>query len=346
MEPIRLGIVGPGLIWENAHRPALESLEPGTYDLRAFSGRSEESRAKVARDYPGAAFFHDYHDLVAQDDVDAVVVLTPIALNAPVAMAALAAGKDVYLEKPMASSLEEALRLAQLAEESGHQVYILEQSAYRAVYDAARERIQAGAIGEPVAYERASHGLFDAGDHSVRGYGQTAWRRQPDFPLGTLFDGGHHQIAALAEILGAPTAVVAHGRGLRPEYGEYDVVLMLFEHPGDLRGVFSYSDYLGGGRNYMLVRGTEGLLSIEGRRMTLSDRKGNASPVEVPEDHAHRRMWRAIADCTRARREGAGRDVRCYGLQEGLRELRTLDAIARSAQAGGIRVPIVDIYHG
>ena len=138
MEPIRLGIVGPGLIWENAHRPALESLEPGTYALRAFSGRSEESRAKVARDYPGAAFFHDYHDLVAQDDVDAVVVLAH-RLNAPWRWPpSRRAGR--LPGKPMASSLEGCA--SPLAEESNHQVYILEQSAYRAVYDAARERIR------------------------------------------------------------------------------------------------------------------------------------------------------------------------------------------------------------
>ena len=171
MEPIRLGIVGPGLIWENAHRPALEGLDPGTFTLRAFSGRSQASRDKVARDYPDAAFHHDYHDLVARDDVDAVVVLTPILLNAPVAMAALAAGKDVYLEKPMASSLAEGLELAARAEEAGRHVFIIEQSAYRAAYRVARERIAAGDIGEPVTYEWASHGLFDAGAHSMRGYG-------------------------------------------------------------------------------------------------------------------------------------------------------------------------------
>jgi scyllo-inositol 2-dehydrogenase (NADP+) len=340
MEPIRLGIVGPGLIWENAHRPALAPLVPGTYSLRAFSGRSQASRDKIARDYPDAAFHHDYHDLVARDDVDAVVVLTPIALNARVAMAALAAGKDVYLEKPMAASLAEGLELAARAEEAGRHVFILEQSAYRAAYRVARERIQAGDIGVPLAYERASHGLFDAGAHSVRGYGRTAWRQQPDFPLGTLFDGGHHQLAAIAEMLGAPTAVVAHGHNLRPDYGEYDVVLMLFEHPGALRGMFSYSDYLGGERNYMLIRGTEGLLAFDRRRLTLSDREGHERPIDVPEENTHRRMWRDIAACTRDLDDSGRSDVCCYGIAEGLRELRTLEAVDRSAHSGGIRVPI------
>ncbi len=334
MEPIRLGLVGAGLIWDNAHRPALESLGDGAFRVTACAARSEATRAKVAGQYPGAAACGDYRDLVQRDDVDAVVVLTPIALNAAVAGAALAAGKDVILEKPIARTLAEGEALTEQAARSGRRVAVLEQSAYRATYEVIRDRIRDGAIGEPILYDQATHTLFDAQEHSSRGYGTTAWRRQPDFPLGTLFDGGHHQIAALSVIFGPPVEVTAVGRQLRPEYGEYDHVLMYFGYAGGLHGVFTYSEYLGGGRNYFHVRGTEGLLSIEEGRLVHCDREGRCVPVPVPQEWPHARMWQTIAAWLH------GEPIACYDVRDGLRDLRILDAIARSAHAGGTRVEI------
>ena len=90
MDPIRLGIVGPGLIWENAHRPVLDAMVDRIVPV-AFSATRDASRQKVARDYPHARYYSDYRELVAQPDLDAVLVMTPIALNYPVGMAALEA---------------------------------------------------------------------------------------------------------------------------------------------------------------------------------------------------------------------------------------------------------------
>lgn len=325
--PIRLGIVGPGLIWDKAHRPVLEELSD-LYRISAFSATSQRSREKVAREYPGAPFFADYHDLVRSPDIDAVVVLTPIPLNAPVGMAALEAGKHVFLEKPMGTSLREGEELARVARGSGRRLFVLEQDGYRAVWARMHEVISSGDLGELVMYDRVSHGVFDAGAHANAGYGHTTWRRHPEFPLGTLWDGGHHEIAALARLFGPPAAVTAHGYRARAEFGEYDQVLMLFEYPGTLRGVFSHSSYLGGGRNYMNVRGSEGLVFRERGRLVVRSRVGDERAIPLPDDNPHLTMWR---DLVTALVEGTEPP---YTIDDGLRELRTLDAIARSAHEG------------
>ena len=81
---IRIGVVGPGLIWKRAHKPALDLVGERAI-VTAFSASSEKTRREVEQAYPGVPFYADYHDLVASPEVDWVLVLTPIALNAPVA---------------------------------------------------------------------------------------------------------------------------------------------------------------------------------------------------------------------------------------------------------------------
>lgn len=328
MNALRLGIVGPGLIWENAHRPVLDRMKDRV-SLVAFSARSEASRQKVARDYPDAAFFTDYHELVRQPDVDAVVVLTPIALNAPVALAALQAGKHVMLEKPMARTLEEARALVEAASAGDRQLLVLEQVGYRPSADALRALLASDELGELVMYDRVQHAMYDGGRHSVRGYGATEWRIHPDFPLGTLFDGGHHSIAQLSRLFGVPHAVTASGVRLRPEYGVFDQVLMLFEYASGLRGVFSHSDYLGGGRNYFYVRGREGVVSIERRRAVLADREGReVRAVDLDDTDTYVRMWDELVDCAQQGREPS------YTKEDALGDLMTLLAVARSVEEG------------
>jgi scyllo-inositol 2-dehydrogenase (NADP+) len=327
MDPIRLGIVGPGLIWENVHRPILEEMRE-RYDIVAFSATSDKSRRKVAADYPQAPFFTDYRALAQHEGIDAVVVLTPIPLNAPVATAALEAGKAVFLEKPMAHGLAQGEALVALAERVARPVFVLEQVGYRAANDTLRRLIAEGAIGQVLQYERVLHSLLDAGQHSVHGYGTTAWRIHPEFPLGTLFDGGHHQIAALARMFGAPEGVMARGRTLRPEYGAYDHVLMLFDHADGLQGVFSYSDALGGGHNYFVIRGTEGTTTVERDRALFADREGREWTVNLPDGDSHRTMWRALADSYHTGEPPA------YTLEDALRDLRTLDGVHRAILSG------------
>ncbi len=327
MEPIRLGIVGPGLIWENRHRPTLSKLGD-LFRIAAFSASSEASRLKVERDYPGLSFFRDYHELAAWPGIDALVVLTPIPLNAPVALAALRAGKDVFLEKPMARTLDEGQEVVRAARETGRRVLILEQSGYRNQARLLRAALQAGELGDLVMYERVAHSRYDAGRHSVRGYGTTAWRISPQFPLGTLFDGGHHVMADLSTVFGVPQAVTAYGRNLRPEYGDYDHVLMMFEYASGLHGVLSHSDYMGGDQNRYIVRGSRGLVVVERERLTIEGIEGDRRMVDVPAEDVYVEMWTAMAAALQRGEEPP------YTLEHGWQELKTLLAVARSIEEG------------
>src|SRR2546423_9522307 len=98
MQPIRLGVIGAGLIWIRTHQPILETMQDAFVPV-AFCDLSEQRRAALRDEYPDAPVLDDYHKLLALSEVDAALVLTPIASNAPVAQAALRAGKHVIMEK-------------------------------------------------------------------------------------------------------------------------------------------------------------------------------------------------------------------------------------------------------
>jgi len=319
---VRIGVVGPGIIWKHAHRPSLEPFGEQV-EITAFSASSERTRREVEQTYPGTPFYPDYHDLVASPDVDWVLVLTPIALNASVAQAALEAGKNVFLEKPMARSLAEGEMLVRLADEAGKSLFVLEQFAYSSYIDTVEQVIRSGEIGEILMYDQVQNEIYDANSFDA-----TAWRTQADFPLGRLFDGGHHPIARLGRLFGQPVSVYATGRKVRPNYGEYDHVLMLLEHENGVRGSFGWGSVLSGRKDYFHIRGTKGILSLERGQTVVDLNDGHARTIPHPRERDYAAMWRALLS---AIAEGG---EPYYTKERALQTLTTLMAIQRSAQTG------------
>ncbi|HZC26053.1 MAG TPA: Gfo/Idh/MocA family oxidoreductase, partial [Actinopolymorphaceae bacterium] len=113
---VRLGLIGTGLAVEKLHWPALQRLHD-RYVVTAFADHSS-SQAKAFSSYSGvdmAAYTPDYHELLARDDVDAVLITLPIPLLYAAARAALAAGKHVLCEKPTGTDESQARDFLALA---------------------------------------------------------------------------------------------------------------------------------------------------------------------------------------------------------------------------------------
>jgi predicted dehydrogenase len=110
-----------------------------------------EGRRTRARELYGNALFTtvDYRDVLARRDVDAVIVATADHWHAPITTDALAAGKDVYCEKPMVHSLPEGKVVIDAQARAGRILQIGSQRVSSIVYQKAKELIRAGAIGEP-----------------------------------------------------------------------------------------------------------------------------------------------------------------------------------------------------
>jgi predicted dehydrogenase len=96
----------------------------------------------------------DYREILADKSIDAVVIATPEHLHYPMAIAALKAGKNIYLEKPLAHTIEEGAEIVKLAEKVGKTVQVGTQNRSNSLYQKAKEMVSQGMIGE-VHYVRA-----------------------------------------------------------------------------------------------------------------------------------------------------------------------------------------------
>ncbi|MCC6167550.1 MAG: Gfo/Idh/MocA family oxidoreductase [Caldilineaceae bacterium] len=294
MQPLRLGVIGAGLIWIRRHQHTLATL-PDAFVPVAFADLSPERRAQAAESFPDATVVAGHQELLALPGVDAVLVLTPIALNAPVALAALHAGKDVIMEKPIARSAAEGAHLIETARQLGRRLYVTEQMGYRRGEEILAEIIASGEIGDLVMWERVEH---LEGDRAVgpMSFASTPWRKEADFPLGTLFDGGIHVIAALTKVFGRPERVWATGKKLGEEYGEFGHVAMLFAYANGSTGMLSHSSRLAPDRNHFTVYGSAGTVAVEWQRLTVIRHGQEARVIDLPDDDANVTMWRALAD--------------------------------------------------
>jgi predicted dehydrogenase len=119
-----------------------------TQNIVALCDADSNRCAQIGKKFPGAELFKDYRVLLEKrKDVDAVIVATPDHMHAPVTMAALKAGKHVYVEKPMAHSIEECRLLAKVARETRRVTQVGNGGHAGEGIRLTREWIRAGAIG-------------------------------------------------------------------------------------------------------------------------------------------------------------------------------------------------------
>lgn len=123
MQRLRIGIVGCGEVTQIMHLPSLDQLRD-RYTVTALCDVSDHVLQAIGEHWRVPKRYHEYHDLLAQDDVDAVLVANPDAYHAEVTLAAIAAGKHVLVEKPMCMTLREADEISAAQERAGVTVQV------------------------------------------------------------------------------------------------------------------------------------------------------------------------------------------------------------------------------
>ena len=156
---IRIGIVGYGYWGPNLVR---NFADCGGAVVTAVCDTREERLAQVRRRYPAVTVTTSAAELCASPDVDAVVIATPVDRHFELGMAALAAGEHVLLEKPMASTSDEASRLIDEAAARRQVLMVDHTFVYTGAVRKMREMADAGELGDIYYYDsvRINLGLF------------------------------------------------------------------------------------------------------------------------------------------------------------------------------------------
>lgn len=132
MSKVRIGIIGCGGIANGKHLPALKNLKDEV-ELVAFCDLIEERAEKAAKEYgaEGAKVYTDYKELLKDETIEAVHVLTPNRSHSFITIDALESGKHVMCEKPMAKTHAEAKAMVETAKKTGKILTIGYQNRYR-----------------------------------------------------------------------------------------------------------------------------------------------------------------------------------------------------------------------
>ncbi len=207
MTKLRVAFIGAGRI---ADLHALGYRDSADAKLYAVCDADAEVAARRAQEWGAKRHCTDYRELLADPKVDALEVLTPHHLHEEMSVAALAAGKHVSLQKPMARTLAEADAIAAAAAASDRVFRVFENYRYYPPYVRAKELLEQGAVGEPISLR-----MKVIGGHPRYGWqvpvSSWAWRMDEGLSGGgpAMFDHGYHMFSLAMYFLGAVEEVFA-----------------------------------------------------------------------------------------------------------------------------------------
>ena len=288
MAPLRIAMIGHGFMgaahsqgWRVA--PRFFDL-PAAPEMAVVVGRDAEKTAADAARWGWQESSSDWRAVVERDDIDVVDIVTPGDSHAEIAIAALAAGKHVLCEKPLANTVAEAEAMADAARTAPNGALAMTGFTYRRVPAAAlaRDMVAAGRVGR-VQQVRAAY----LQDWLLDPEGALTWRLQKEIAgSGSLGDIGAHAIdlsqfvtgLTLTSVSGTletlvkqrpiqETSVGLGGKG-GTELGDVtvdDVAHIVGRYDSGVLGTFEATRYATGRKNALRleVSGTEGALSFD-----------------------------------------------------------------------------------
>ena len=198
---VRFGLLGCGAI-STQHIEAIAAVD-GARLVAVASASAERARATAERH--GLPWTTNLDELLARDDVDAVVICTPSGLHAAEALTALRAGRHVVVEKPLALSVEDADAIVAEARDRDRRVATISQRRFEPTMVAVRAAVDAGALGRLVLV--VAEGLY----HRPQSYyDSAAWRGTRALDGGVLMNQTIHMVDLIRWLGGPVVSVAAH----------------------------------------------------------------------------------------------------------------------------------------
>lgn len=287
-EKVRMGFVGIG--WWSAML-ADAALKSERIEISACYSRSPSKVDEFAGKYGGRGM-KSMEELLDNEYVDALVITVPNSQHAPQVIAALEKKKHVFVEKPMAMSVEECQGMNDAASKSGRLLTVGHNNRRMMIYRRAKEIIEEGQIGDIVLAEACM-----TGDIGV-GFTPDKWRwSKTESPAGPFAHFTIHEVDNLNYLVGPVNRVSAFPGRVWGKAESDDAVVAVLEFENRALG------YLGGtvitpARDFCQIHGTEGVLLMDKNAGSLGFmKKGETEMVPIPlEQNAEAQRLGSLAE--------------------------------------------------
>ncbi len=148
---VKVGLIGAGRMGAALAHHLAFSVE--TADFIAIADTFAENARKLAAQCRVNDVYSDYNEMLAREDIDAVVIVTPTNTHVPIIKAAAAAGKHIFTEKPLALTVAACDEAIAAVAAAGVKMQVAFMRHYDPAYVAAKQKIDEGAIGRPVMFK-------------------------------------------------------------------------------------------------------------------------------------------------------------------------------------------------
>lgn len=194
---INIALCSFGMSGRVFHAPFI-SLHPGLN----FYGVWERTKKLAQEKYPGVKTFRTLEDMLADDQVELVIVNTPSVTHFEYARQAILTGKHVVVEKPFTATVKQAKELIELAQKHGVQLSVYHNRRYDSDYRTLKKVLDAQWLGE----------IVDVSIHYDRFVPELSYKAHKETPtpaVGCLYDLGSHLIDQALQLFGMPVALFA-----------------------------------------------------------------------------------------------------------------------------------------
>lgn len=214
---MKIGIIGSGFMG-GTHAKALAKVDG--VEIVSVSSRSQEKADKLAAEV-GAAGTTDDMSIINDESLDAVSITSPTHLHKEQTIAALAAGKHVLVEKPLALTVEDCDEMLAAQEKSGKFLMVAHVLRFWLAYVSLVELVHSGKLGKPLAAVATRLSVLP---------GWADWFLDPALSGGAVLDLSVHDFDALNWVFGQPKSVYARGQEHKP--GLWNHVQAIVDYDG------------------------------------------------------------------------------------------------------------------
>ncbi|MGH9834211.1 MAG: Gfo/Idh/MocA family protein [Blastocatellia bacterium] len=324
--PVKAAVIGTG----GMGRGLIAQCQKEFIDLRALCDINPKRRHAVAENmakagWPQPKEYDDWREMLQKEDLEAVIIATPLWSHAEITVGCLDAGKHVLCEKMMAKSEADCLRMIDASRRNKRVLEIGYQRYYNPVYQAAYDGVvKQGLLGDvyfarlvwhrngnwrrkedaPAANFDPSRWGYPDWEHLVN------WRLYKQYSEGLVAELGSHLITATNWFFeAAPEAVYATGSISRHKDGRevFDHVYATFEYPGGRAATFSSIESNAFEDHYEMFLGTKGTLIMQNETEVYLFNEGEAQSTRV---EVSRQTSAPVADTSATRpADSPGRTV-------------------------------------